>query len=117
MSNTIRRGAANVSPPLDENDACSFGKDLDAFGDSVNRIQDIGFKKIENQLQKPVIGEIMNLLRDAGAPGVGMSSFGPTIYAITDSVKDIVSAAHDALEGVGGYVMESEAQNYGCIYR
>jgi beta-ribofuranosylaminobenzene 5'-phosphate synthase len=92
-------------------------KDLDAFGDSVNRIQDIGFKKIENQLQKPVIGEIMNLLRDAGAPGVGMSSFGPTIYAITDSVKDIVSAAHDALEGVGGYVMESEAQNYGCIYR
>ena len=75
-------------------------KDLDAFGDSVNRIQDIGFKKIENQLQKPVIGEIMNLLRDAGAPGVGMSSFGPTIYAITDSAKDIVSAAHDALEAV-----------------
>ena len=70
-------------------------KDLDAFGDSVNRIQDIGFKKIENQLQKPVIGEIMNLLRDAGAPGVGMSSFGPTIYAITDSVKDIaVSYTH-----------------------
>lgn len=92
-------------------------KDLDAFGESVNLIQDMGFKKIENQLQKPVIGEIMTTLRDAGAPGVGMSSFGPTIYAITDSSQDIVSAAHDALEGVGGYVMESGPQNYGSINR
>ena len=92
-------------------------RDLDAFGESVNIIQDMGFKKIENQLQKPVIGEIMNLLRDAGAPGVGMSSFGPTIYAVTDSSQDIVSAAQDALEGVGGQIIESKAQNYGAIKR
>jgi len=92
-------------------------RDLDAFGESVNSIQNMGFKKIENQLQIPVIGRIMNLLREAGAPGVGMSSFGPTIYAITDSSQDIVSAAHDALEGVGGYVMESGPQNYGSINR
>ena len=77
----------------------------------------MGFKKIENQLQKSVIGEIMNLLRDAGAPGVGMSSFGPTIYAVTDSSQDIVSAAQDALEGVGGQIIESKAQNYGAIKR
>ncbi len=91
--------------------------DLDAFGETVNSIQNIGFKKIENQLQKPLIGEIMDKLRDAGAPGVGMSSFGPTIYAITDSPKDIVSAANDAIGGVGGHIINTMAQNNGAIIR
>jgi beta-ribofuranosylaminobenzene 5'-phosphate synthase len=91
--------------------------DLDAFGETVNSIQNMGFKKIENQLQKPLIGEIMHLLRDAGAPGVGMSSFGPTIYAVTDSPKDIVSAANDALTNVGGHIIETMAQNKGAIKR
>jgi len=92
-------------------------KDLDAFGETVNTIQNMGFKKIENQLQKPLIAEIMDILRDAGAPGVGMSSFGPTIYAITDSPKDIVSAAHDTLDKVGGNIIETTAQNYGATKR
>ncbi|BDZ71063.1 hypothetical protein GCM10025861_15800 [Methanobacterium petrolearium] len=92
-------------------------KDLDAFGETVNTIQSVGFKKIENQLQKPLIAEIITILRDAGAPGVGMSSFGPTIYAITDSPKDIVSAAHDALDEVGGNIIETTAQNYGATKR
>lgn len=92
-------------------------KDLDSFGETVNTIQDIGFKKIENQLQNPLIGELMNFLRDAGAPGVGMSSFGPNIYAITDRPKAIVSAAHDALGEVDGIIIETAAQNYGAIKR
>jgi beta-ribofuranosylaminobenzene 5'-phosphate synthase len=90
-------------------------KDLDGFGEAVNSIQNIGFKKVENQLQKPVIGEIMQLLRDAGAPGVGMSSFGPTIYAVTDNAQDIVSAAGDALEDIGGNIIETRAQNNGAV--
>jgi beta-ribofuranosylaminobenzene 5'-phosphate synthase len=92
-------------------------KDLDMFGETVNQIQDMGFKKIENQLQKPVIGEIMQFLRDAGAPGVGMSSFGPTIYAVTDSPQSIVSAAHEAIGDVGGKILQSAAQNNGAIKR
>jgi len=90
-------------------------KDLDAFGNSVNSIQEVGFKKIENQLQKPIIAEIIQVLRDAGAPGVGMSSFGPTIYAVTDSPQDIVSAAEDAIAEVGGDIIETIAQNHGAI--
>lgn len=92
-------------------------KDLDTFGETVNTIQNIGFKKVENKLQRPLIGEIMNILRDADAPGVGMSSFGPTIYAITDSPKGILSAAHDALAEVGGNIIETRAQNYGATKR
>jgi len=90
-------------------------KDLEGFGEAVNSIQNIGFKKIENRLQKPVIGEIMQFLRDAGAPGVGMSSFGPTIYAVTDSPQSIVSAANDALADVGGNIIETRAQNNGAV--
>jgi beta-ribofuranosylaminobenzene 5'-phosphate synthase len=90
-------------------------KDLEGFGEAVNSIQNIGFKKIENQLQNPAIGEIMQILRDEGAPGVGMSSFGPTIYAVTDSPKDILSAANDALKDMGGHIIETRAQNNGAV--
>jgi beta-ribofuranosylaminobenzene 5'-phosphate synthase len=92
-------------------------KDLDAFGEAVNSIQNIGFKKIENQLQNPLIGEIMQLLRDAGAPGVGMSSFGPTIYAVTDHDRYILNTAQDALQDVGGQIIETKAQNDGAYIK
>jgi beta-ribofuranosylaminobenzene 5'-phosphate synthase len=92
-------------------------KDLDAFGEAVNSIQNIGFKKIENQLQNPLIREIMQLLRDAGAPGVGMSSFGPTIYAVTDHDRYILNTARDALKDVGGHIIETKAQNDGAYVK
>jgi beta-ribofuranosylaminobenzene 5'-phosphate synthase len=89
--------------------------DLDSFGTAVNNIQDIGFKKIENNLQNPIIGQIMNDLRIAGAAGVGMSSFGPTLYAVTDkNERDIVSAANDAIKDVGGEIIITCAQNNGA---
>ena len=89
--------------------------DLDSFGKSINNIQNIGFKKIENKLQNPCIGQIMKNLRDAGAAGAGMSSFGPTVYAVTDTnEQDIVSAANDAIENVGGEIINTRARNKGA---
>jgi beta-ribofuranosylaminobenzene 5'-phosphate synthase len=89
--------------------------DIDTFGAAVNKIQDIGFKRIENKLQNPYIAELMNNLRIAGAAGVGMSSFGPTIFAVTDTnEQDIVSAADDALDGIGGEIIGTSAQNKGA---
>lgn len=89
--------------------------DLDAFGDAVNKIQKIGFKKIENELQNPYIAQIMENLRVAGAAGVGMSSFGPTIFAVTDTnEQDIVNAANDALKNIGGEIISTSAQNNGA---
>ena len=80
-----------------------------------NNIQNIGFKKIENKLQNPYINEIMKNLRIAGAAGVGMSSFGPTVYAITDTnERDILSAANDSLKDVGGEIISTCARNYGA---
>lgn len=92
--------------------------DLDSFGSAVNTIQDIGFKKIENKLQNPYIGEIMDDLRRAGAAGVGMSSFGPTIYAFTDTNEnDIVKEANRVINDVGGEVIRTRARNRGADLR
>ncbi|WP_174590356.1 beta-ribofuranosylaminobenzene 5'-phosphate synthase [Methanocella conradii] len=66
-------------------------KDLEAFGKAINAIQDTGFKRREIGLQ-PVARELIREMREAGAAGAGMSSFGPTVYAITDRPDKIASA-------------------------
>ncbi len=66
-------------------------EDLDTFGRAVNAIQEVGFKKRELDLQ-PVARDLMGIMRDAGAPCAGMSSFGPTVYAVTDAPERVVSA-------------------------
>ncbi len=94
-------------------------EDLDSFGESVNSIQDIGFKKIELELQNPFIKELIESLRNAGAAGVGMSSFGPMVYAVTDTnFKDILQAARDSMRDKTGEIILTTAQNEGAkIYR
>lgn len=94
-------------------------RDLDIFGDAINSIQSIGFKKIELKLQNQFIKELMENLRQAGAAGVGMSSFGPTVYAITDTnSKDICRAAQDSMKDKDGAIILTTAQNSGAqIYK
>jgi beta-ribofuranosylaminobenzene 5'-phosphate synthase len=94
-------------------------EDLDSFGESVNSVQDIGFKKIELELQNPFIRELIDNLRNAGAAGVGMSSFGPTVYAVTDTnFQDILKAARDSMGDKTGEIILTAAQNEGAkIYR
>lgn len=89
--------------------------DLDTFGEALNSIQGIGFKRIENMLQNPVIGKIMESLRSAGAAGAGMSSFGPTVYAVTDTnSKGLKSAAEDVLGSIDREIILTNAQNQGA---
>ncbi|MBI5680524.1 MAG: hypothetical protein HZC47_06515 [Methanobacterium sp.] len=89
-------------------------KDIHSFGWAVNKIQDIGFKKIELDFQDPIINEIIENMRSEGAAGVGMSSFGPTVYAITDNnTKNISKAAQNTMKDVGGKVIITKAQNNG----
>lgn len=92
--------------------------DLDSFGDSINQIQTTGFKKIELELQHSLIHNLIENMGSAGAAGVGMSSFGPTVYAITDNgSKEISKAAQDAMKEVGGKVIITKAQNNGAIIK
>lgn len=90
-------------------------EDLDSFGEAVNTIQGLGFKRVELELQTPFITELLDDLRSAGAAGVGMSSFGPTVYAVTDTgAKDIYRAARDSMKDNDGEIILTGGQNKGA---
>lgn len=59
-------------------------KDIHDFGDAINKIQSLGFKKIERNLQDSQINQLIKTMEDLNIPAVGMSSFGPTCFGITD---------------------------------
>lgn len=91
---------------------------LDDFGKAINRVQEIGFKRIEVMLQHPVVRRLMEQMRQAGAACAGLSSFGPAVYAITDTQgRDIEAAAREAMSEVGGEVLITHARNEGARVR
>lgn len=90
-------------------------KDLDNFGEAINEIQNTGFKKVEMDLQNKIIPETIESMRKAGAAGAGMSSFGPTIYGITDTDgHQIIKAIREALGETKGLIFTTKAQNSGA---
>jgi beta-ribofuranosylaminobenzene 5'-phosphate synthase len=54
-------------------------KDLEGVLDALDRIQGLGFKKIENSLQTDEVKDAMKKMKSKGFP-VGLSSFGPSIF-------------------------------------
>jgi beta-ribofuranosylaminobenzene 5'-phosphate synthase len=87
-------------------------EDIVTFGESVDAIQELGFKKREVELQ-PVSKELMQVLRDSGAHGAGMSSFGPTVYAFGEDADDLKKIAEDFLGGKG-QVFITKSRNTGA---
>ena len=78
-------------------------RDLDLFAASVNRIQELGFKRVEVSLQEQAIRDLCSAMRTAGAACAGLSSFGPVVYAITDTgAREVEGAARSAMAGTGG---------------
>ncbi len=94
-------------------------KDLDQFGTSINAIQSLGFKKIELSFQPPKVTGLLDTMRAAGAAGAGMSSFGPTLYAIGDTgMQEIENAAQSYLKEIGGgTTLITAARNRGAAIR
>jgi len=90
---------------------------IEAFGDSINRIQAVGFKKREIALQTPEIARIIELMQEKTC-GAGMSSFGPVVYGITDSKRDATHAMHEVQEfldeTIRGRCMIVHANNSGA---
>lgn len=88
-------------------------KDIKSFGSVINRIQNLGFKKVEVGLQPPKVKSLMENMRELGAYGVGMSSFGPAIYGIIDKKNQDLFKATKELVGDDGIVLRTKAQNHG----
>jgi beta-ribofuranosylaminobenzene 5'-phosphate synthase len=91
-------------------------EDLDLFGAAVNRIQELGFKRVEHMLQPPLVRALLEGMREAGAAGAGLSSFGPTVYSIGEgSMRAVESAAREILgPSGGGQVIVTTVRNTGA---
>lgn len=92
--------------------------DIEVFGKSLTEIQNIGFKRIENELQHEIIKKIQDFYLANGAFGAGLSSFGPATYAVVDgegAAEKLVADTNKFLdeEGVGGDVFYSNCNNEG----
>lgn len=92
-------------------------KDIVSFGDAINKIQTIGFKKIERNLQSQKVNNIIEYMLDNGIEGAGMSSFGPTCFGITDTnVKSMKKDLQD-LMGNDSFIKITNGKNEGSKIR
>jgi beta-ribofuranosylaminobenzene 5'-phosphate synthase len=88
-----------------------FEEDMAIFGSSINAIQELGFKKKEIALA-PISNVLMKILREEGACGAGMSSFGPTVYAFGEDAERLKNISMEFL-GKKGQVFITKARNKG----
>jgi beta-ribofuranosylaminobenzene 5'-phosphate synthase len=64
-----------------------------------------------------VVPALIRELRQAGAACAGLSSFGPTVYAITDGdLAGITRAARETFGEQGGEVIVTRGRNHGAVY-
>jgi beta-ribofuranosylaminobenzene 5'-phosphate synthase len=90
---------------------------LNCFGEGLKRIQNIGFKKIEINLQHNIVKNLLNFLNDYGIKAFGMSSFGPSVIGITETdseAKDLFEAIHKFLRNIGGHIYICKPNNIGA---
>jgi beta-ribofuranosylaminobenzene 5'-phosphate synthase len=76
----------------------------------------LGFKRLELELQ-PFCARLVRFMRENGALGAGMSSFGPVVYGITDNTRLQTAVQHYLDETIGGEVYAVKAQNSGAHVR
>ena len=92
--------------------------DIENFGNAINKLQAIGFKKREIFYQNKIVKDLIEYMQD-NSYGAGMSSFGPLIYAITSNKnegkilqKEVQKILDDA---IGGFSLITRANNSGAI--
>jgi beta-ribofuranosylaminobenzene 5'-phosphate synthase len=86
-------------------------KDIETFGRAINTIQTLGFKNAEVQLKSPLVPNMLAIMNSAGSYGSGMSSFGPTVYGLTDSERK----AEQIQKAVCDYLSDMDIENKSWI--
>lgn len=90
-------------------------EDIAEFGDGINRLQKIGWKKVELNVQDKIIKKTMKFLLDNGAYGVGLSSWGPALYAFCEDANALREKAQAYLASLsGGRCFVTYANNKGA---
>lgn len=60
---------------------------ISEVGEALNLLQNVGFKKFEVELAGSLSKRLMAFMLEHGAYGAGLSSFGPAVYGLTQSLK------------------------------
>lgn len=80
--------------------------DLDAFGEGLEAMQRLGWKHVQISRQSEAVHATLHEMRRLGLQGVGMSSWGPTLFGFSErgaeAVRDIVGALERFGASLGG---------------
>jgi len=90
--------------------------DIVSFGESINRLQYLGFKRVELELQRDTVRDLLGELQKVGYSG--LSSFGPTLYSICsgkEDIKRIVETSQEFFDrrGIEGEIVITKSNNRG----
>ncbi len=89
-------------------------RDLETFCTGMEHYQQYGFKAAEIQSQTESVRALMAFLRSQGAQGVGMSSWGPAVFAFGQDLGALQAKVQTWLEQQGGgEVFVTHADNTG----
>ncbi len=84
------------------------------FCESVEAYQGLGFKKAEIRTQTKTVCSAMNFMKENGGQGVGMSSWGPAIFAFGTELTALRTKMQEWLQVQGGgEVFVTNADNTG----
>lgn len=95
--------------------------DLQSFGGGIEAMQRLGLKRIQIAHQNEEVRATMDEMRRLGLQGVGMSSWGPTLFGFSDkgpgADQEILRALEAFGVGVGGVrVILTEAATQGATW-
>jgi beta-RFAP synthase len=91
---------------------------IEGLGNAVNRLQQLGFKKHEVDIQPEAVKNTAALMIQNGLYGAGISSFGPAVYGFSENRKqseEIKSVLLDKMPA-GSDVLITKANNTGAEY-
>lgn len=96
-----------------------FEADRCAFGAAINEIQTFGWKKVEIDAQGGVLQQTLDFLRENGAIGAGVSSWGPAIFAIGGDLPALKEKTETFLQTLpeGGSCFITQANNVGAAVK
>jgi len=77
-------------------------KDLETFGAAIDAFQQLGFKVFEFRAQTNLLKNCVRFLRENGGIGVGMSSWGPAVFAFGEDLTGLQGKAQEWLDAHGG---------------
>ncbi len=94
-------------------------KDMLSFGKALNAIQTFGWKRVEIDAQGAELQHTVDFLKENGALGAGVSSWGPAICAISEDIVKLKQKAETFLSSLpnGGTCFVTCANNTGAAIR